>query len=98
MAGSETTIAGACGVQYADDAVYYIADTDSKTGNGQLRCWDGTEETLIADSAFAFQYKGNGKLAYISGYDVTEGLGDLGYYDGKEARILDEDITAIFIY
>lgn len=98
MAGSKTTIAGACGVQYADDAVYYIADTDSKTGNGQLRCWDGKEETLIADSAFAFQYKGNGKLAYISGYDVTEGLGDLGYYDGKEARILDEDITAIFIY
>lgn len=98
MAGSETTIPGACGVQYADDAVYYIADTDSKTGNGQMRYWDGKTETVIAEDAFAFQYKGNGKLAYISGYDVNEGLGDLYYYNGKEARMLDTDVTAIFIY
>lgn len=98
MAGSETTIPGACGVQYADDAVYYIADADSTTGNGQLRDWDGTEETVIADNVFAFQYKGNGKLVSISGYDVNEGLGDLYYFDGKENRLLDEAVTALFIY
>ncbi|MGN0136297.1 hypothetical protein [Anaerotignum sp.] len=98
MAGGETTIAGACGVQYADDAVYYIADADSTTGNGQLRYWNGTKETVIGENAFAFQYKGNGKLAYISGYDVNEGLGDLYYYNGKEPRLLDTDVTALFIY
>lgn len=97
MAGSETTISGACGVQFADDAVYYIADTDT-TGNGQLRCWAGKEETAIDDNVFAFQYKGNGKLAAISGYDVNEGLGDLHYYDGKNVQVLDTDVTAIFIY
>ena len=98
MAGSETTIPGACGVQYADDAVYYVADADSATGNGQLRYWDGKKETVIDENTFAFQYKGNGKLAYISGYDVNEGLGDLCYFDGKNARVLDTDVTALFIY
>lgn len=98
MAGSETTILGACGVQFADDAVYYVADADSTTGNGQLRYWDGKEETVIDENVFAFQYKGNGKLVYISGYDVNEGLGDLYYFDGKNARVLDTDVTAIFIY
>lgn len=98
MAGSETTILGACGVQFADDAVYYVADADSTTGNGQLRYWDGKEETVIDENVFAFQYKGNGKLVYISSYDVNEGLGDLYYFDGKNARVLDTDVTAIFIY
>lgn len=98
IAGSETTIPGACGVQYADDAVYYVADADSATGNGQLRYWDGKKETVIDENTFAFQYKGNGKLAYISGYDVNEGLGDLCYFDGKNARVLDTDVTALFIY
>lgn len=98
MAGSETTILGACGVQFTDDAVYYVADADSTTGNGQLRYWAGKEETVIDENVFAFQYKGNGKLVYISSYDVNEGLGDLYYFDGKNARVLDTDVTAIFIY
>lgn len=40
----------------------------------------------------------NGKLVYIGKYDVNAGVGDLYYYDGKEARKLDTGITAIFIY
>ena len=97
-AGSKTTIAKASGVQYAEDAVYYVAEADEKTGNGELRAWDGKTETPIAKDAFAFQYKNNGKLVYIGSYDVNTGLGDLYYYNGKEARKLDSGITAIFIY
>ena len=44
------------------------------------------------------QYKDNGKLVYIGKYDVNAGVGDLYYYDGKEARKLDTGVTAIFIY
>ena len=96
--GSEATIPNVSGVQYTEDAVYYVADADGATGNGELRHWNGRTETLLAADVFAFQYKGNGKLVYIGQYDVTEGLGDLYYYNGKEARRLDTDVTAMFIY
>ncbi len=97
-AGSKTTIANVSGVQFAEDAVYYVADADETTGNGELRAWDGKTETAIAKDAFAFLYKDNGKLVYIGSYDVNAGVGDLYYYDGKETRKLDTGITAIFIY
>ena len=97
-AGSKTTIANASGVQFTEDAVYYVADADAATGNGELRAWDGKTETAIAKDVFAFQYKDNGKLVYIGKYDVNAGVGDLYYYDGKEARKLDTGVTAIFIY
>lgn len=97
-AGSKTTIANASGVQFTEDAVYYVADADAATGNGELRAWDGKTETAIAKDVFAFQYKENGKLVYIGKYDVNAGVGDLYYYDGKKARKLDTGITAIFIY
>lgn len=97
-AGSKTTIANASGVQFTEDAVYYVADADAATGNGELRAWDGKTEATIAKDVFAFQYKDNGKLVYIGKYDVNAGVGDLYYYNGKEARKLDTGITAIFIY
>ena len=97
-AGSKTTIANASGVQFTEDAVYYVADADGTTGNGELRAWDGKTETALAKDVFAFQYKDNGKLVYIGNYGVNTGVGDLYYYDGKEARKLDTGITAIFIY
>lgn len=97
-AGSKTTIANASGVQFTEDAVYYVADADETTGNGELRAWDGKAENALAKDVFAFQYKDNGKLVYIGSYDVNAGVGDLYYYDGKEARKLDTGITAIFIY
>ena len=97
-AGSKTTIANASGVQFTEDAVYYVADADEASGNGELRAWDGKTETALAKDVFAFQYKDNGKLVYIGSYDVNAGVGDLYYYDGKEARKLDTGITAIFIY
>ena len=99
--GSDRTIPNATGVHFADDikAVYYIKDIDSKTGVGQMQHWDGEGEPVIVDGGvFAFQYKGNGKAAIIYDYDVTKQAGDLGYYDGKGVTMLDEDMTAIFIY
>lgn len=97
-AGSKTTIAKASGVQYAEDAVYYIADADETTGNGELRNWDGKTENTLAKDVFAFQYKDNGNVVSIGSYDVNKGVGDLYYYNGKEARKLDTGVTAIFIY
>ena len=98
VAGSKATIAKVSGVQYAEDAVYYIAEADETTGGGELRTWDGKAETPIAKDVFAFRYKQNDKLAYIRSYDVNVGLGDLYYYDGKKTHKLDSGVTAIFIY
>lgn len=95
--GTEKTIPDACGIQYTDEGAYYIADVDSSTGNGELRFWNGTEEIMIDSAVFAFQYKNNGKLVYLSSYEIG-GAGDLYYYDGAESRKLDTDVTAIFMY
>ena len=98
---SERTITDAAGVQFADDVkeVYYIANISSTTGVGQMQHWNGEDEPTIVDGGiFAFQYKGNGKAALIYDYDVVKQTGDFGYYDGKGVTMLDEDITAIFMY
>ena len=98
---SERTITDAAGVQFADDVkeVYYIANISSTTGVGQMQHWNGEDEPTIVDGGiFAFQYKGNGKAALIYDYDVMKQTGDFGYYDGKGVTMLDEDITAIFMY
>lgn len=90
----------ACGVYYADDekAMYFISEPNGATGNGTLKRWDGKNETVIAENAFAFQYKANGKLAYLQNYDLAAGMGDLYYYDGKQSRLLDTGVTALFMY
>lgn len=98
---SDRTITGALGVQFAEDVeeVYYIADANSITGLGQMQHWDGSGEPVIVDGGvFAFQYKGNGKAAVLYNYDVAAGTGDLGYYNGKGVTMLDEDVTALFMY
>ena len=38
------------------------------------------------------------KAAVLFAYDVLSQVGDLGYYDGKGVTMLDEDITALFMY
>ena len=90
----------ACGVYYSDDekAMYFISAPNGATGNGTLKRWDGKNETVIAENTFAFQYKANGKLAYLQNYDFTTGVGDLYYYDGKQSRLLDTGVTALFMY
>ncbi len=98
VAGSETTVANASGAQFTEDAVYYIADLDETSGNGRLAAWNGKTEQTIAEDAFMFYYKENGKLVYIGSYDLNKAVGDLYYYDGKQTRKLDTDVTAIFIY
>ena len=98
---SDRTITDVTGVQFAEDVkeVYYIAGIDGSTGNGQMQHWNGKDEPTIVDGGiFAFQYKGNGKAAILYQYDVMSQMGDLGYYDGKGVTMLDEDITAIFMY
>lgn len=90
----------ACGVYYAEDkkAIYFISEPNGATGNGTLKCWDGKGETVVAANVFAFQYKANGRLAYLQNYDIATGLGDLCYYDGKQSRLLDTGVTALFMY
>ena len=98
---SDRTIPNAAGVQFAADmaAVYYIEGISGTTGVGQMQHWDGKGEPVTVDGGvFAFQYKSNGKAAIIYNYDVFEQNGDLGYYDGKGVTMLDEDITALYIY
>lgn len=98
--GTENTepAENACGITFAEDEVYFIQNPDSETGNGKLRVWKKDAFTDMDEDVFAFQYKGNGKLVYLKNYNVTEGKGDLYYYDGKESRLLDTGITAIFMY
>ena len=94
----DNSIDNASGVQFAKDTgrVYYLL-LDQNTGNGKMEWWDGESRETIDGGVFAFQYKGNGKVALIYDYDLVTLKGGLGYYDGKGVTMLDEDITAIFI-
>ena len=94
----DNSINAASGVQFAKDTgrVYYLL-LDQNTGNGKMEWWDGENRETIDGGVFAFQYKGNGKVALVCDYDLVHLTGGLGYYDGKGVTMLDEDITAIFI-
>ena len=95
----DNSISAASGVHFAVDVgrVYYLL-LNQNTGNGKMEWWDGENRETIDGGVFAFQYKGNGKAAILYQYDVIAGVGDLGYYNGKGVTMLDEDITAIFMY
>lgn len=80
------------------DEMYYLADSDTTTGNGTLVKYDGKEKKEIDKDVFSFQYKENGKLVYLKNYDFKTGLGDLYYYDGTTTRLVDSGVTAIFMY
>lgn len=90
----------ATGVYFADDKkeMYYLADPDTTTGNGTFMKFDGKEMKEIDKDVFSFQYKENGKLAYLKNYDFVKGIGDLYYYDGKTTRLVDSGVTAIYMY
>lgn len=90
---------GVSGVHFSEDSetVYCIGDIDSSTGNGSLYLLESDGETVLDTDVFSFQYKGNGNLVYFKNYDLTNGLGDLYYYNGKESIQLAEDVTAIFM-
>ncbi len=102
LTAGEKSVSDVAGVEFAEDrqAAYYIVNPDRATGVGQMQIWDGVNEPEIIDGGvFAFQNKGDGRLVLISGYDVYSGLGDLHYYDGESSiYVLDEDITAVFMY
>lgn len=91
--------AAVSGVHFSEDseAIYCIGDIDGTTGNGTLYLLESGGETALDTEVFSFQYKGNGKLVYFKNYDLTTGLGDLYYYNGKESIQLAEDVTAIFM-
>jgi len=95
----DNSISDASGVHFAEDVgrVYYLL-LDQNTGHGKMEWWDGSNRETIDGGIFAFQYKGNGKAALLYDYDLISQVGDLGYYDGKGVTMLDEDITAIFMY
>ena len=80
------------------DAVYYVCDAKPDTGNGKLMAFTGGKTIELDSDVFAMQYKGNGKLVYIKNYDVASGKGDLYYWNGKETRLIDKKVSAIFIY
>lgn len=96
-AGIEEVVENACGVEYAEDCVYYITNLDA-AGCGELQSWNGKKKETIDSEVFSFQYKGNGKAAILTAYDANAGVGNLHYYDGKNVHQLDEGITAIFMY
>lgn len=90
----------AAGAYFSEDSeeMYYLADLDSTTGNGTLIKFDGKQKQEIDQDVFSFQYKENGKLAYIKNYDIQKEVGDLYYFDGKTTRMVDSGVTAIYMY
>ncbi|MDD4843243.1 MAG: hypothetical protein PHU31_02785 [Anaerotignum sp.] len=88
------------GLYISEDSqeVLYVANLDTATGNGTLIKFDGKEKQELDQEVFSFQYKENGKLAYLKNYDVNKEIGDLYYYDGKAGRLVDSGVTAIYMY
>lgn len=88
------------GVFYAKDdaAVYYVNQPDPNTGRGDLCMYRRGQEVVLQKDTFGFQYRGNGRVAIVTGYDFEDELGDLYYWNGDQSVELDTDITAVYMY
>ncbi|WP_317855534.1 hypothetical protein [Chakrabartyella piscis] len=98
--GTSTVVdSNAMGVSYAvnEENVLYIANPQ-ETGNGELKEFDGTTATLIAEDVFTFQSRDESSTVYMQGYDMASGVGDIYHYFAGETILIAEDATAIYMY
>ena len=83
-------------------AVIALTDYDKKsqTGTLNLLCADSEEgEEIAADiylDAITFTAFGEDCIVMLSDYNFERGSGDLLYYNGKETKTLESDVTAYF--
>lgn len=86
-------------VIYAEDqeVMFYITKADPDTGSGDLMmAKDGTSQK-IDEGVFNFQYQGNGNVAYFKNYSLENAVGELHYFNGKETKLVDTGVSALYM-
>ena len=73
------------------------ADWDSDYNSYTMSMWDGKKNTQIAEDVNVAECAEDGTAVFIVDYNYNRSEGDLMYFNGKEVRTLDQDVSGFCI-
>ncbi|MBR5596861.1 MAG: zinc ribbon domain-containing protein [Lachnospiraceae bacterium] len=87
-------------VKFLDDGtgVMYLTDLDSENYEGTLKIYKNGKDIKIADDVASYESNESGKIIFLQDYNFKKNRGELKLYSGKEAVLIDSDVTAILYY
>lgn len=69
------------------------SDYDDGDSSYALSFWNGKKETKVGEDINYADCAENGTVVLLSDYRFSRGEGDLMYFDGKELRMLDDEVS-----
>lgn len=82
-----------------EGVIYVFTDYDEDDAVATLNCYKGGKLTKVADEvptfSYAFTIAPNGNCLYLTEYSSKKYEGELWYFNGSKAKMLDEDVCVI---
>ncbi len=72
------------------------SDRDYDDSTCMVNLLDGKKNTEVSEDVNSAEFAENGTAVFLVEYDYRRGEGTLMYFDGKEPRVLDDDVTGYF--
>lgn len=76
--------------------IYYLDNYNPGTLGGTFHCYRQADDMVIDENVYMFSYRNNKNAFYMKDYDAMTGTGDLYYLKGKNAVLVDEDVSSVF--
>ncbi|MCI8517896.1 MAG: zinc ribbon domain-containing protein [Hungatella sp.] len=72
------------------------SDYDMDESSYEVSIWNGKKKNLMSEEVNELEYADNGSAIFLVEYNYSRGEGELVFFDGKEARTIDDDVTSFF--
>ncbi len=76
--------------------LYYIEETNSETGAGNLYYTENDKEIKIAENVYFIYYIGNGKLVYMT--QENGKAGNMYVFENGKSQKADTDVKSLYVY
>lgn len=76
--------------------LYYIEETNSETGAGNLYYTENDKEVKIAENVYFIYYIGNGKLVYMT--QENGKAGNMYVFENEKSQKADTDVKSLYVY
>lgn len=76
--------------------VIITSDYDTDDSSYTVSMWDGKKNNAMSEDVNELEYAKNGSAVFLVEYNYSRGEGELVFFDGKQARTIDDDVTGFF--
>lgn len=78
-----------------DGVIYYQAEASSSGDDYTMKCYDGKKAKIIAEDVVCEKVLDANHIFLLTDYSWKNYRGDLRYYNGKDAKTIEDDVTWI---